>query len=154
MNQPIVKELNGLLADYAVLYQKLRGYHWRVTGPAFFQLHEKFGELYEEAAGRADELAERVRALGGQPLSTLRELAAAARLAEDGATSEAAQMVRALAADYRALNGRLRAAAARAAEAGDTATVNLLEEFADGQEKTAWMLSAWLAGAGEPAVAA
>lgn len=153
MNQAMIAELNKLLADYAVLYQKLRGYHWRVSGPAFFQLHEKFGELYGEAAGRADEVAERIRALGGEPLSTLRELATAARLAEDGSTVEAAEMVRALAADYRALNGRLRAAAAKAAEAGDTATVNLLEEFADHQEKTVWMLSAWLAGAPQPAAA-
>ncbi len=147
MNRATISELNQILADYAVLYQKLRGYHWRVSGPAFFQLHEKFGELYEETAERADEVAERIRALGGEPLSTLKELGEAARLTEDGSTTEAAEMVRALAADYRTLNGRLRAMAANAAEAGDTATVNLLEEFADGQEKTVWMLSAWLAGA-------
>ena len=153
MDRTMVTELNRILADYTVLYQKLRGYHWRVSGPAFFQLHEKFGELYEDAAAKADELAERILALGGEPLYTLRDALAQARLTEDGATAEAAGMVQALVDDYRTLGSHLRAAASSAAAIGDTATMNLLEGFADGQEKTAWMLSAWLAQRPAPVAA-
>ena len=58
----VIDQLNGLLADSTVFYQKLRNYHWFVTGPHFFALHEKFEELYDDWAGKIDEIAER---LGG-----------------------------------------------------------------------------------------
>ena len=38
----VVKALNLLLANYQVHYQKLRDFHWNVTGPDFFDLHEQF----------------------------------------------------------------------------------------------------------------
>ena len=141
---PITTELNGLLADYQVLYQKLRTYHWTVKGPHFFELHVKFEELYNEAALHVDELAERVLALHGRPLATLAEQLRTARLVEDDHPGDAMGMVAALAADYDALNERLRAAVKAADAAGDDGTVNLLEPMADGQEKTVWMLRAFL----------
>ena len=47
-NENVNKGLNGLLADATVLYEKLHAFHWMVAGPQFFQLHNKFEELYEE----------------------------------------------------------------------------------------------------------
>lgn len=140
----IVTELNGLLADYQVLYQKLRTYHWTVRGPHFFELHVKFEELYNEAALQVDELAERVLALHGQPLGTLSAQLETARLQEDPTPGDARSMVATLANDYDALNTHLRAAVRDAGEADDDGTVNLLEPMADGQEKHVWMLRAFL----------
>lgn len=139
-----VPTLNSLLADYQVLYQKLRTYHWTVRGPHFFELHLKFEELYTEAALRVDDLAERILALHGEPLATLAAQLAEARLREDADPGDATSMVAALADDYDALNVHLRAAVSEAGEAGDDATVNLLEDMADVQEKTVWMLRAFL----------
>ena len=57
--QEITSQLNPLLADYMVYYQKLRNYHWNVKGHEFFKLHEKFEEGYLQAAEWADDIAER-----------------------------------------------------------------------------------------------
>ena len=69
-NQKVAEELNKLLADYQIFYQNLRGLHWNVTGNAFFMLHEKYEELYNEASEVIDEIAERILMIGGQPLHT------------------------------------------------------------------------------------
>ncbi len=141
---PLDQELATLLADYQVLYMKLRGYHWTVTGPLFFGLHAKFEELYDEAALKVDTLAERLAARGVRPPVTLKEQLALARLREDGGQPAAQDMVRNVAADLETLNGSLRALEKTAAAAGDAATENLAQGYADGQEKTLWMLRAFL----------
>ncbi|MGB6035251.1 MAG: ferritin-like domain-containing protein, partial [Cryomorphaceae bacterium] len=67
----VVDTLNALLANYAVLYQKIRNFHWNVTGGDFFDIHEKLEEEYTSAAEHIDSIAERIRILGFKPLSTL-----------------------------------------------------------------------------------
>lgn len=140
----IADQLNTLLADYQVHYQKLRNYHWNVRGPMFFELHLKFEELYDGAAMKVDELAERVLALDAKPLSTLASQLQAATLSEDAGDPDAKTMVANTLADLEALNTAIRALVKSAGDAGDDATVNLVEPFADEQEKTAWMLKAFL----------
>lgn len=141
----VSESLNALLADYQVHYQRMRNFHWNVRGPRFFELHQKFEELYTNAALKVDALAERVLALGGRPLSTLGEQLSAARLKEDATAGlDAEKMVRRTLADLEELNGQLRRAAQEASGAGDGATFNLLEPMADEQEKTSWMLRAFL----------
>jgi starvation-inducible DNA-binding protein len=145
MKNDIDAGLSALLADHQVLYQKLRAFHWTVKGPAFFELHAKFEALYGEAAEKVDALAERILARGGKPPCTLREALALARLKEDAGTAQAADQVRAVLADLESLRRPLRELARTAGEAGDIATADLLDGYADGQEKTAWMLRAYLA---------
>lgn len=137
-------QLNLLLADYQVHYQKLRNYHWNVKGPLFFGLHEKFEELYTGVAVKIDDIAERVLALGARPYSTLKEALENARLHEDAGSPDAETMVRTTMDDLGTLNAELRTTAKAASDAGDDATLNLLDPMADEQEKTAWMLRAFL----------
>ncbi|MEM7306027.1 MAG: DNA starvation/stationary phase protection protein [Planctomycetota bacterium] len=141
----IQDDLNALLADQQVLYQKLRSFHWNVTGPLFFALHDKFEELYTQSAERIDALAERLRAKEARPLGTLREALDLSRLEEDSGITDPNGMVRAVADDFARMGTELRAAAGRAEEADDPATFNLLEGWADEDEKTLWMLRAYLA---------
>lgn len=136
----IVEQLNALVSDHAVLYQKLRNYHWNVKGPHFFGLHEKLEELYTEMAETVDELAERVATLGTRPASTLEEFMQHTRLQEDKSVPSAQDMVRALVTDFRAVNEALRNMAKTAEENKDRGTANLCEDIADRQEKTRWML--------------
>jgi starvation-inducible DNA-binding protein len=143
--QPLDNDLAILLSDYQVLYMKLRAYHWTVTGPLFFGLHAKFEELYTDAALKVDELAERLAARGALPPLTLKDQLALARLKEDGKHPQATDMVRNVAADLVTLNTSLRALEQAAATAGDSATQTLAQGYADGQEKTIWMLRAFLA---------
>ena len=50
-----------------VFYQNVRGYHWNIKGDKFFELHDKFQELYENLFIKIDEVAERIRTLGHTP---------------------------------------------------------------------------------------
>jgi len=136
--------LAQLLSDYQVLYQKLRNYHWNVTGPLFFGLHAKFEELYLITAERVDGLAERLAARGQRPPSTMAEQLGLARLQEDPEVPVAEDMVARLVADYGVLVDHLRSAAKLADGAGDSATMNLVDGIADAEEQTAWMLRASL----------
>ena len=69
--QDVVKELNQQVANWTVAYTKLHNFHWYVKGPNFFSLHEKFD--YNEASQYVDDLAERILAIGGNPVGTLKE---------------------------------------------------------------------------------
>lgn len=111
--------LRLLTADDQVYYQKLRAYHWTVTGPLFFGLHEQPELLYTDAALKVDELAERLLAMGGMPPATLSEALGSARLTE---------------------------AELPTSGEGDTTTVNLVDSFRDQHQKTAWMLHAFSGG--------
>ncbi|MEZ6016387.1 MAG: DNA starvation/stationary phase protection protein [Planctomycetota bacterium] len=142
----LIASLNQLQADYQVYYQKLRAFHWNVRGPMFFALHAKFEELYTAFAVKVDDLAERALTLGGRPLPTLTAVLEKARIQEVSKMPDAMGMVQALAEDLVQLNTWTRVVAAKAEEAEDVGTVNLLEGFADGQEKEVWMLRSFLQG--------
>ncbi|WP_227131166.1 DNA starvation/stationary phase protection protein DpsA [Halorubellus salinus] len=64
-----VDALNTDLANAYVLYHQLRKHHWNVDGAEYDQLHDWFGDAAEDAETAADEMAERVAALGGVPVS-------------------------------------------------------------------------------------
>ena len=63
----IVLSLQQLLADFQIHYANLRGFHWNIKGHGFFVLHSKFEDLYNGAAEKVDEIAERILMLGGTP---------------------------------------------------------------------------------------
>ncbi|WP_251344181.1 DNA starvation/stationary phase protection protein DpsA [Haloplanus halophilus] len=67
--EQVIEALNTDLAATYVLYHQLKKHHWTVEGAEFGQLHDWFGDAAEEAEENADEIAERVQALGGVPIS-------------------------------------------------------------------------------------
>src|SRR5882672_1032212 len=73
----ISRELNWLLADTFALYIKTKNFHWHVSGPHFRSYHLLFDEHARELSNTTDELAERVRKIGG---TTLRSVAHIGRL--------------------------------------------------------------------------
>jgi starvation-inducible DNA-binding protein len=144
MEKKVNESLNVLLADYHIFYQKLRNFHWNVKGENFFRLHEKFEEMYNEVAEMKDEIAERILSRGFTPLSKLQDYLDASRLSEADTDLKDREMVANLLGDLKGLITYQRKLVEEANEVDDIATANLLEEFADGQEKTAWMLNSFL----------
>ncbi|MFP4632461.1 MAG: DNA starvation/stationary phase protection protein DpsA [Halobacteriales archaeon] len=67
--EQIVDALNTDLAATYVLYHQLRKHHWNVEGAEYRDLHLFLGDAAESAEEAADEIAERVQAIGGVPLS-------------------------------------------------------------------------------------
>ena len=78
----IVAILNALLADEFLIYTKTRNYHWNVVGPQFNDLHKFFEAQYEALDDTVDDVAERVRTLGGRASGTLAEFVQQGRLKE------------------------------------------------------------------------
>lgn len=140
-----VQQLNSLLADFTVFYQKLRHYHWNVTGRGFFQLHEKFEEMYNSVNDSIDEIAERIVSLEGTPLHTLAHVLETASLSEDASVPAATEMVQNTISDLETLRDRLLDAITAAEGAEDRTTFNLLDGIRDGLDQYRWMLKAWLA---------
>ncbi|MDO3410118.1 DNA starvation/stationary phase protection protein [Saccharibacillus sp. CPCC 101409] len=138
------RALNKQVADWSVLYTKLHNYHWYVKGSHFFTLHVKFEELYNAAAERLDEVAERLLTIGGAPAATLREHLELTRVSEAAGGETAEQMVDALIRDFRAEAAELEHAIEIAGALGDKATEDLLIGLQSAVEKDAWMLEAYL----------
>ena len=62
--QGIAEGLADVLADTYRLVFKSHAYHWNVEGPLFYSVHNLTEEHYKNMFDAADELAERIRALG------------------------------------------------------------------------------------------
>lgn len=139
----VVKDLTQVLADTYGLAVKTHGAHWNVRGAGFFRLHAAFEEQYTALFLAADELAERIRALGVDAPSSLRELSELSSIGETPKGDDDT-LVRALRDDHRRIAERARKAIAGAQDGDDEATADLLIGRAQAHDKTAWMLSATL----------
>lgn len=139
----IHEHLNKQIATWSVLYIKLHNYHWYVKGTQFFTLHAKFQELYEEAALHVDEIAERLLAIKGAPLATMREYIAHAIVQEASGSESATEMVAQLVEDFTVVIHALKEAMEAAQEAKDETTADMLLAVHTSLEKHVWMLNAF-----------
>lgn len=69
-----MKQARVALADSFFMYQKAHSYHWNVEGMFFPQLHEFFGNLYEEIFDSIDPLAEQIRAMNEYAPRSIEEM--------------------------------------------------------------------------------
>ena len=138
-----VQELNILLADYHIYYQKLRNFHWNVIGKNFFDLHEKFEELYDDAKLKVDEIAERILTLRFQPTSNLSDYLKASNLKESSSDLTDTKMIQTLLDDHGILLKQMRKVTEVADKGGDEGTIDLIGAYIRELEKTSWMLDSW-----------
>jgi starvation-inducible DNA-binding protein len=141
--------LNQVLSDEYLLYTKTRNYHWNVRGPRFHELHKFFEDQYNSLNDIVDEVAERVRTLGGVALGTMAEFARHSRLKEQpGTWPNAEDMMAHLLADHEAVIRQLRDDLVTVAEKHrDVGTSDFLTGLMQRHEKMAWMLRS--SGSGE-----
>ncbi|QKJ41340.1 DNA starvation/stationary phase protection protein [Bacillus altitudinis] len=144
MSEKLLNVVNKQVADWTVLYVKLHNYHWYVKGKDFFTLHEKFEELYTETATYIDDLAERMLALNGQPLATMKECLEISSIQEAEGNESAEQMVKNLYDDFSNIAEELKRGMELAAEVGDETTGDMLLAIHQSIEKHNWMLKAYL----------
>lgn len=143
-SKELVSQLNQLLADYHIYYQNLRGFHWNINGPGFFELHAKFEELYNVAQTTIDELAERILTLGGRPLHTITDYLGRAKVSESRDVHTAKETLEATLKNIEILLMQERIIVDLAGKAGDEGTADLLTPLIADKEKQAWMLKAYL----------
>ncbi|ANW95602.1 DNA starvation/stationary phase protection protein [Wenyingzhuangia fucanilytica] len=140
---PVVSELNGLLAEYHIYYQKLRNFHWNVEGRNFFDLHEKFEEMYTEARVKIDEIAERILTLRHHPVSRYSDYLEIAKIEESDTLLEDIEMVEILLEDHGILISKMSHIIKVCENAEDEGTIDLIGAYIRELEKTSWMLNAW-----------
>ena len=140
--QNVVNELSVLLADLQVFYSNLRNFHWNAKGHGFFVLHSKYEELYNDAAEKVDEVAERILQLGSTPESRFSVYLQTSEIKEADVVSCSKEAIDLLLNYYKTLIARERRIIEVASDAHDDTTVSLVGDFLKEQEKTVWMLVA------------
>ncbi|MEH7118056.1 Dps family protein [Neobacillus vireti] len=144
MENQLVGALNKQIANWSVLYIKLHNYHWYVKGGQFFTLHAKFEEFYNEAGLHVDELAERLLAIGGNPVATMKECLELSSIREASGSESAEEMVQSVVNDFSIIVGELKEGMSLAEELDDEITGDMLLAIHSGLEKHIWMLTAFL----------
>lgn len=138
-----IEKLKVLMANANVLFTKLHNYHWHVKGPAFFQVHAKTEEYYNQFAVMYDDTAERILQLGGTPLVTLKSILEVATIAEEDKTQFSVEHIfNAIMADFKEVQSNLKAISAD--EAADDITRAYCDEQIGFIEKELWMLKSSL----------
>ncbi len=133
--------LNGLLADSFALYLKTKNFHWHVSGPHFRDYHLLLDEQAEQIFAATDDIAERVRKIGGTTLRSINQAAAMARVKPNDADYvEPADMLGELMEDNKGYVRSLRAAHHLCDEHNDIATASLIENWIDESERRVWFL--------------
>ena len=143
--EEICAGLNQLLADAADLSMQTKQAHWALRGPNFIALHKLFDDVHEHTGEWTDALAERVAALGGQPLGTLQAAAAATRLEPYPVQLVAdRQHVERIALALSRFGAFVRAAIDEFARLGDADSADLATEISREVDKDLWFVEAHL----------
>jgi starvation-inducible DNA-binding protein len=140
----ICSALNQCVAETAVTTMMAQNFHWNVTGMAFGPLHELFQKVYEDHFQAQDDLAERIKALGGHANGKLGEMVAASKIEEHDGHATAEVMIDTLAKAQLTIAASLAGAADIAETHGDLLTQDLCIARGQTHEKFAWLLSAHL----------
>lgn len=138
-------DLNTLLANFQTYYQNLRGIHWNIKGKRFFDLHVKFEELYTDANMKVDMVAERILTLGGVPQHTFNDYIENSKVPVGKNVTRDEEAIRLIVDSLTELLVIERKILDASDEASDEGTNSMMSDFITEQEKTVWMMKAWLA---------
>jgi starvation-inducible DNA-binding protein len=139
----VIDHLNAELASAIVVALNAKRYHWTVTGPHFRDYHLRFEELYTAADGTVDELAERIRMLGGVPIHAPAQIEARskAKVSDPKKDLDAKAMVAEALKNEEKVIASLHQGIELANQAGDPGTADLLTRFVQVHQKEAWFLA-------------
>lgn len=143
-SEELANELNDLLANLSVFYQNTRGFHWKIKGEKFFELHLKFEELYNDLFLKIDEVAERILTLGFSPEHNFSQYEKAAQIKEASEVTNGIKSVEQIIASFKVLLEKERVILDLSGEINDEGTNALMSDYIREQEKLVWMYSAFL----------
>jgi len=133
--------LNALLADVFALYVKTKNFHWHASGPHFRDYHLLLDEHAGQIFAMTDDIAERVRKIGGVTIRSIGRIARLKRIDDNDAEYvDPMDMLAELREDNRALVASMREAHDLSSEENDVATTSLLEVWIDQTERWIWFL--------------
>ena len=137
----IAGALTALVADVFTVYLKTKNFHWHMSGPHFRDYHLLLDEHADQLFAMTDDIAERVRKIGGTTLRSIGHIARVKRIPDNDADYVSPKdMLSELWEDNKALVLSMRSAHDLCDEAGDVATASLLENWIDEGQRRAWFL--------------
>ena len=140
----ISEAINQSISELVVTTMMAQNFHWNVTGMSFGPLHELFQKIYEDHFEAQDELAERIKAIGGHANGMLAKMVSDSKVLEcDGKISDK-EMIKFLAEAETTVASTLSGVAAIAEKNGDLLTQDLAITRGQVHEKYAWLLNSHL----------
>ena len=137
----ITGAMNALLADTFALFFKTKNFHWHVSGPHFRDYHLMFDEQAAQILAATDDMAERVRKLGGTTIRSVGHIARLQRVLDNDADFVTpSTMLAELREDNKAMVARLREVHDLCDDHEDVATASLIENWIDEAERRMWFL--------------
>jgi starvation-inducible DNA-binding protein len=137
----IAPALNALLADMFALYLKTKNFHWHISGPHFRDYHLLLDEQGDQIFAATDDIAERVRKLGGTTVRSIGHISRLQRVLDNDADYVTPMdMLAELRDDNKQLVARMRETHNLCDEHGDVASASLLENWIDEAERRNWFL--------------
>ena len=137
----ITGALNALLADVFSLYLKTKNFHWHMSGPHFRDYHLLLDDHGDQLFAMTDDIAERVRKIGGTTIRSIGQICRLQRIPDNDANYVTpADMLSELHENEKALALSMRATHALCDDAGDVATASLLENWIDQSQRRSWFL--------------
>ncbi len=133
--------LNGVLADVFALYLKTKNFHWHISGSHFRDFHLMLDEHADQIFAMTDDLAERVRKVGGRTLHSIGHIARNQRIKDNDAEFVTPMdMLAELCSDNQQMAQALRSAHDVCENYRDIASTSMIEQWIDETEKRTWFL--------------
>jgi starvation-inducible DNA-binding protein len=123
---------------------KAQNFHWNVEGPLFVQLHELFGNIYEEVYGSIDTFAEELRALQIYTPASLQKFSMLSLVQDENEITDFQSMLRELLADSEKMAQLYKVVFDMAEANGDHGLADFLAGRQDAHKKHSWMLRSCL----------
>ena len=138
----LVQQMKVVLATTFAFYLKAHNFHWNVEGPNFPQYHSFLGDLYNEAWGAVDTIAEQIRSLDAYAPGSLGRFAQLSAVDDQINIPNAKSMIAELASDNQKISVELEKAFRLAESANKLGLSNFLQDRIDIHAKHGWMLRA------------
>ena len=133
--------LNAFLADVFSLCMKTKNFHWHMSGPDFRWYHLLLDDHGDQLFAMTDEIAERVRKIGGITIRSIGHIARLQRILDSDADFVTpADMLSELREDEKALTLSMREVHTLCGDEADVATTSLLENWINQSQRRSWFL--------------
>ena len=133
--------LNALLADVFSLYLKTKNFHWHMSGAHFRDYHLLLDEHADQIFAMTDDIAERVRKIGGTTIRSIGHISRLQRIPDNDAEFvDPGDMLGELGEDEKGLVVKMLEVHGLCDESGDEATASLLENWIDQGQRRIWFL--------------
>lgn len=135
------KQLNHLLADFAVEYHKLQNYHWYIKGKDFFNVHAKLEEFYNYMNDGIDDIAEKILMIGGKPIASMAEFIEYSQIkeAQDEAISSQ-EIYQSILLDFNVLLNSVKKIKESADENNEYLISSAMDSYIEEFSKSIWMI--------------